>query len=73
MAKFLEKLADEAKELGATDAKLIEARSIVVDSRSFLKCRFGCGRWGKYWTCQPNIGMSVAQFQETLEKYRTAL
>lgn len=73
MAKFLDKLIDEAKELGATDARLIDAESIVVDSRSFLKCRFGCGRWGKYWTCQPHVGMSVAQFQDTLGKYRKAL
>lgn len=73
MAESIEKLVDAAKDLGASDARFTEANRIVVDPRSLLKCRFGCGRWGKYWTCQPNIGISASEFREALGKYRTAL
>jgi len=73
LAEFLNNLIASAKALGATDAKLMDAKDIVVDPRSLLKCRFGCGRWGKNWTCQPNIGISASECQEALGKYSKAL
>lgn len=66
-------LIEEAVNLGASDAKLLNTKDIVFDPRSFLKCRFGCNRWGKYWTCQPNLRMTTEQFREALERYKTAI
>ncbi|MFC1833463.1 DUF2284 domain-containing protein [Thermodesulfobacteriota bacterium] len=64
---------DKAVELGASGAKLIAVEDIVMDRRSLLKCRFGCNRWGRFWTCQPNMGMSFQEFMQTLACYQTAL
>lgn len=68
-----EALVERAKELGATEAKLIATEKIVFDPRSFLKCRFGCNRWGRYWTCPPNLSLSQADFMEAFKRYRQAL
>ena len=42
MKKKLQDIVKKAIELGATEAKIIDTDAIVFDSRSFLKCRFGC-------------------------------
>lgn len=68
-----EPLLAKALELGADDAKLLQTDKIVYDDRSFLKCRFGCGRWGKFWTCQPHIGISYEQFAKMVKNYSTAV
>jgi predicted metal-binding protein len=58
MGKGYEALIDKSIELGALEARLVPAKEIVFDDRSFLKCRFGCNRWGKYWTCPPNLELT---------------
>ena len=58
MEKNLEDLVKKTIELGATEAKIIDTDAIVFDSRSYLKCRFGCNRWGRYWTCPPYLDIS---------------
>ena len=73
MTKHYEPLTDKAVELGATEARLVRTGAIRFDRRSLLKCRFGCNRWGKYWTCQPHVGISMEEFQESLNKYTQAL
>lgn len=73
MEEPLTALVDKAIELGATDARLVETSAIVMDKRALLKCRYGCNRWGKYWTCQPHMGMDYEEFQEMLSKYFEAL
>jgi predicted metal-binding protein len=40
-------LVDRAIELGATGAKMVPTDQVIFDPRSYLKCRFGCNRWGK--------------------------
>ena len=45
MGKGYEALIDKSIELGALEARLLRAKEIVFDDRSFLKCRFGCNRW----------------------------
>jgi predicted metal-binding protein len=70
---MFESLADKALELGAADAKLISTDQIVFDSRSFLKCRFGCNRWGKYWTCPPHLSISPDDFMLAFQNYEKAL
>jgi len=67
------KLVDKAVELGATSAKSIKADQIVFDHRSYLKCRFGCNRWGQYWTCPPNLDISPESFMEAFDRYRNAI
>jgi predicted metal-binding protein len=73
MRQYFEPLEKKAVELGAAKAKLIETGQIVFDPRSFLKCRFGCNRWGKYWTCPPNMSISRELFMEAFDRYRWGL
>lgn len=70
--KFLE-LVERAEELGANAAKLITTDQIHFDARSRLKCRFGCNRWGRFWTCPPNTNVSQEQFMEAFELYTHGL
>ena len=48
------KLIKRAKELGAKDAKIIPAMSIVAAEWVRLKCKFGCDGYGQSLTCPPN-------------------
>ncbi len=68
-----ESLAARAVELGATDARIINAADIVFDDRSYLKCRFGCNRWGRYWACPPNLALSPEQFMAAFRRYEKAV
>ena len=58
MGKDYDTLINRSLELGALEARLVPTNEIVFDDRSFLKCRFGCNRWGKYWTCPPNLELT---------------
>jgi predicted metal-binding protein len=60
-------------ELGADEAKLIETDQIVFDPRSHLKCRFGCQRWGRFWTCPPHTNLSQERFMDAFQKYKKAI
>lgn len=73
MKRQLESLIETAIDLGATKARLIHTKSVVFDERSFLKCRFGCNRWGKYWTCPPYLDISYDQFKSAFNKYNRAI
>jgi predicted metal-binding protein len=66
-------LVKKALDLGALDARLIDTHTIVFDSRSYLKCRFGCNRWGRYWTCPPHLSIPPEQFMEAFAQYSRAL
>ena len=68
-----ETLVQKALELGATKAKIIKTRDVVFDPRSFLKCRFGCQRWGRYWTCPPHLNFPIELFRECYDKYKQAM
>ena len=69
MGNGYEILIDRSIELGALEAKLVPTKEIVFDDRSFLKCRFGCNRWGKYWSCPPNLALTPERFMDAFEKY----
>jgi predicted metal-binding protein len=71
--KNLDLLVAKAIESGASEAKIIAAQDVVFDPRSFLKCRFGCNRWGRYWTCPPHLGLSPEQFMEAYKRYHHAV
>jgi predicted metal-binding protein len=68
-----EALIEKALELGATAARLVDTDQIVFDPRCTLKCRFGCNRWGKYWTCPPHLNLSMAEFMEAFQNYKKAI
>jgi len=68
-----ESLVEKSIELGALEAKLIDTNRVVFDPRSELQCRFGCPRWGNYWTCPPNLNLSQDQFKEAFKKYKKAI
>ena len=73
MTDKFQALLEKAIVLGALDAKLTETDRIVFDPRSHFKCRFGCNRWGKYWTCPPHVALSPEMFMEAFKKYKKAL
>jgi len=71
--KDLEILCKLAKELGATNAVLFNAKDVVVDERVRLKCLTPpCKDYGTNLMCPPYV-MSVKEFKEVLSKYEKAL
>jgi predicted metal-binding protein len=70
---MFDELTNKALELGATEARLIATPEIVFDPRSFLKCRFGCNRWGRFWTCPPHLALSPDEFMKAFAHYSQAL
>ena len=73
MEKKVDYLVDKAVELGASDAKILTTDQVVFDSRSYLKCRFGCNRWGRYWTCPPHLDITPERFMDAFSQYKTAI
>ena len=73
MENYLQRLVEKAIEFGASEAKIINTEAIVFDSRSFLKCRFGCNRWGNYWTCPPYLDILPEKFMDAFNKYSKAI
>jgi len=47
------KYIKRAKELGAKEAKIIPAKSVVTSEWVRLKCQFGCDGYGRTLTCPP--------------------
>ena len=73
MENRFESFKEKAVELGAVDAALIDTDQVVFDPRAYLKCRFGCNRWGKFWTCPPHVDISPELFMEAFKKYKKAI
>jgi predicted metal-binding protein len=66
-------MAREALKRGATSAKVISARKVVVDPRVRLKCSVPlCSSYGANLMCPPNV-ISVDEFSRMLRKYKSAL
>lgn len=69
----LKDLVKKAKAAGATSAKVISARDVVVDKRARLKCLVPmCGSYGRRLLCPPNL-IPVDEFKEMLDEYKNAL
>jgi len=62
----------QARELGAKEAKLIQAKSIVTAEWVRLKCQFGCSGYGKRLTCPP-YSPTPEQTKRMLAEYTHAL
>jgi predicted metal-binding protein len=50
LARFVGRACD----LGATDAKVLRADSVVTAAWVRMKCQFGCGGWGSSLCCPPH-------------------
>lgn len=69
----LKALVDEARKDGATNAKIISVKDIVVDKRARLKCAVPvCSNYNRHLMCPPNL-MSVDEFKEILASYKIAM
>lgn len=65
------KYTDTALSLGAVDAVEFDISDICFDSRTLLKCMFGCPDWGRSHTCPSRPGSpSMAEYREMLSRYR---
>lgn len=61
---------ERALELGADHAVLFELKDIIFDSRTILKCMFGCADWGKGHTCPSRPGsLKPWEYQKVLQEY----
>lgn len=61
---------NKALKLGAADAVIFNIDDIEFDSRTILKCMFGCSDWGKGNTCpsRPN-SLKPWEYEKVLKKY----
>ena len=66
-----EQYVELAKRMGAVDAVPFLIDQIAFDSRTLLKCMFGCDDWGRNHTCpsRPH-NASIAEYREMFERYR---
>lgn len=63
-----------ALELGADDAVVFKIEDIVFDSRTILKCMFGCEDWGKGHTCPSRPGaLKPWEYRKILERYSAGI
>jgi predicted metal-binding protein len=65
-------LLEEAKRLGAHEAKIISPNKVVVEDRVLLKCRFGCHNYGRKFVCPP-FTPTPDQFRKMLKEYGSIL
>jgi len=65
-------LLEEAKRLGAVEAKLFNPDKMVVEDRVLLKCRTGCDSYGKKFVCPP-FAPTPDEFRKMLKEYRKIL
>jgi len=71
MGNEFQKYADRALALGAKDAVVFSIDQICFDSRTLLKCMYGCDDWGKNHTCPSRPGNpTMAEYKEMLSHYK---
>ncbi len=66
------KFVKRAVELGATDAKIIEAATIVTAAWVRLKCQYGCGGYNSNLCCPPNTP-TPEETRKVIDCYKKAL
>jgi predicted metal-binding protein len=72
MEKNFAFLQNKARELGAIEAKIIQASDIVVEDRVILKCKTGCDNYGSKLCCPP-YAPTIEEFRRMLNEYHYAL
>lgn len=64
------KYIEIAQQMGATDAVPFRLSDICFDSRTLLKCMFGCPDWGKNHTCPSRPGSpTMNEYREMFSRY----
>ena len=59
-----------ALEMGAADAVEFKLSDICFDSRTLLKCMYGCADWGRNHTCPSRPGNpTMAELKEMFSRY----
>ncbi len=48
----------------------IDPKKLIADKRARWKCRFGCGYFGKRYSCPPNV---PDNYEEFMKSYRRAI
>jgi len=61
-----------ARDMGAKEAKIIDAKSVVTAAWVRFKCQFGCGGYGATLTCPP-YSPTPEQTQATIDCFNKAL
>jgi predicted metal-binding protein len=61
-----------AVEMGAVEAKVIDAKNVVVRDWVRLKCQYGCGNYGRALTCPP-YSPTPEQTRRALKGYSRAI
>jgi predicted metal-binding protein len=73
MQAAIKTIIEQLQDQGASHAKLIDARNIIVDERVRLKCQIPiCDSYGKNLMCPPYVP-SVSAFREALALYHQAI
>lgn len=70
--KSLNFLRKQAVELGATEAKIIPVKKIVIEDRVIFKCKLGCEKYGKTLACPPHAP-TPEEFRKIVSEYHNAL
>ena len=65
-------LVEEAKRLGAIEAKIVTPGMVVVEDRVLLKCKTGCNMYGQKFVCPPHTP-TPQEFRKILREYRAIL
>ncbi len=70
----MQKYVLSALEMGATDAVEFNIDDICFDSRTLLKCMYGCDSWGKNHTCPSRSGSpSMSEYREMFQRYKRGI
>ena len=65
-------LLEEARRLGAMEAKIVTPSKLVVEDRVVLKCKSGCHMYGHKFVCPPHTP-TPQEFRKILREYRAIL
>src|SRR4030042_1852997 len=65
-------LVEEARRLGAIEAKIVTPGMVVVEDRVLLKCKSGCHMYGHKFVCPPHTP-TPQEFRKILREYRAIL
>mgnify|MGYP000533675036 CR=1 FL=1 len=58
--------------MGATGAKVVATKKVFTAEWVRLKCRYGCGGWGKRLTCPP-YSPTPEETRRVLDEYESAV
>ena len=69
---FLGEFCKMARELGATDAKVVSPRDVVTGTWVRWKCQYGCSEYGRHLTCPP-YSPTPETTRRALDEYKSAI